>query len=248
MNSTKVVAITSWTKPGAVISSVRMQPPMRSLRSSTSTCAPLPAEQRRADQPVDAAADDDVIGLRSPRPPSLSLSAPAPARGSGCRCRSRIFSGAAIRIAPFGGSLSRLAEAREAVAVGLVHQVVRREGRIACRRPCRHRCRPSRVPQPTMPLPIRYSMQSTVGPGECGHVVSLAFRNSASLAVARVPVGAHHHPLARLIAPCLALPGLHAVGGEQKILVGRRLLAAVDDVDRARRTSCTGSVSVVPSA
>ena len=43
MNSTKVVAITSWTKPGAVISSVRMQPPMRSLRSSTSTLPPLPA-------------------------------------------------------------------------------------------------------------------------------------------------------------------------------------------------------------
>ena len=43
MNSTKVVAITSWTKPGAVISSVRMQPPMRSLRSSTSTLRALAA-------------------------------------------------------------------------------------------------------------------------------------------------------------------------------------------------------------
>ena len=63
MNSTKVVAITSWTKPGAVISSVRMQPPMRSLRSSTSTLRTLAGKHRRANQRVDAAADNDVIGL-----------------------------------------------------------------------------------------------------------------------------------------------------------------------------------------
>jgi hypothetical protein len=40
-NSTNVVAITSWTKPGAVISSVRMQPPTRSLRSTRRTLRPL---------------------------------------------------------------------------------------------------------------------------------------------------------------------------------------------------------------
>src|SRR5688572_33322004 len=45
MNSTKVVAITSWTKPGAVISSVRMQPPMRSLRSSSRTLPPFLASR-----------------------------------------------------------------------------------------------------------------------------------------------------------------------------------------------------------
>ena len=43
MKSTKVVAITSWTKPGAIISSVRMQPPISALRSSTSTRRPLPS-------------------------------------------------------------------------------------------------------------------------------------------------------------------------------------------------------------
>ena len=48
MKSTKVVAITSWMKPGAIISSVRMQPPISALRSSTTTLRPLaPASPRR---------------------------------------------------------------------------------------------------------------------------------------------------------------------------------------------------------
>jgi hypothetical protein len=42
-NSTKVAAITSWEKPGSVAASVRMQPPMRSSRSSSSTRSPFRA-------------------------------------------------------------------------------------------------------------------------------------------------------------------------------------------------------------
>ena len=61
MNSTKVVAITSWTKPGAVISSVRMQPPMTVVALEHQHLSALAGQHRRADQRVDAAADNDVI-------------------------------------------------------------------------------------------------------------------------------------------------------------------------------------------
>jgi hypothetical protein len=43
MNSTNVVAITSWVNPGNVTSSVRKQPPGRSDRSSSSTLSPFNA-------------------------------------------------------------------------------------------------------------------------------------------------------------------------------------------------------------
>ena len=70
MNSTKVVAITSCTKPGSVIASVRMQPPMRSLRSSTSTRCPL--------RPSSAAATSALMPLPTMMWSALAIRAVSP--------------------------------------------------------------------------------------------------------------------------------------------------------------------------
>ena len=64
-----------------------------------------------------------------------------------------------------------------------------------------------------------------------GHVVP-DVQELRLAAVAREPAGAHHHPFALVDRAVLFLPRLHAVGGEQEVLVGGGLLAAVDDVDR----------------
>ena len=47
-----------------------------------------------------------------------------------------------------------------------------------------------------------------------------------------VPVGAHHHPLARIDLSVLRLPSLDVFGSEQKVWVFGRLPGAVDHVDR----------------
>ena len=106
-NRTNVVAMTSCTKPGAVISSVRMQPPMRSLRSISSDLAPFAAEQSGRDQRVDPATDNHIVGRRHRvrQPPAYFFGTMASTR-SGLPVPLTIFNGAAIRIAPLGGSLS----------------------------------------------------------------------------------------------------------------------------------------------
>ena len=72
--------------------------------------AALAGEQRRADQRVDAAADNDVVGRAHSRRlrRRFSFFGTSASARIGLPVPCSIFSGAAIRIAPFGGSWSRL--------------------------------------------------------------------------------------------------------------------------------------------
>ena len=266
MKSTKVVAITSWMKPGAVISSVRMQPPMRSLRSSTSTFCALAGEHRRADQRVDAAADDDVIGIaHRSMPPALP--------GWGGRgeawtpvARMSLAAGALLlrhqrhRADRAAGALDRSSAARRsgsrpwAAACRGCKGWPDRSGwpcasgcapgmAAPCRRPRRHRCRCTAVPQPIAPRSMMYSMQSTVGPGECGPLAS-ALRNLSSelLRLSQSVRMTTHSP--RIDRAVLGFPGLDAVGRQQEVVVGGGFGRAVDDVDRRDEVLDVGIVSV----
>ena len=95
VNSGCQEAKTSWTKPGSVISAVRIAPPSQSFRSSTQTLHPLAREQRAGDERVDPAPDRDRVvaphrrltgspprGARSPRPAAPRASRGTPRRTS----------------------------------------------------------------------------------------------------------------------------------------------------------------------
>ena len=77
------------------------------------------------------------------------------------------FSGAAISTRALRRQLVEMAEAREAVAIGLVHQRMRGEGGFMP--PAEPASVPTvSEPQPITPFEIRYLIASAVGPGECG--------------------------------------------------------------------------------
>ena len=98
------------------------------------------------------------------------------------------------------------------------------------------------LPQPTMPLPIRYSITSAVGPGVWGPVPS-AFRNRASSCarLSQSDRSTTHSPA--LIAPCLASQAFTWSMVSRKSGFAAQSAAKSSTLTGAT-SRCTGKVSV----
>ena len=171
----------------------------------------LQRQQRPGDQRVDPGADDDVIGPHlSPRGTSASarIGEPVPCL---------IFSGAAIRIAPLAGSLSRLASDGQTEAVVLVQQVVRRERR-------GHAARLARIGADALAAPADDALADQIldhlgGRPRRVRAGLVGVQEQVFVMRALVPVGPQDDPFARVDRAMLGFPGLHMVDGQQEIRV-----------------------------
>src|ERR1700722_2981397 len=129
----------------------------------------------------------------------------------------------------FGRQLVEIAKARQAVTIGLVDKVVRREGRIHAAGRARIRADGFRSPADDV---LRQEIFDCLrGRPWRMRTLVVSVEECLSRPVALVPVGAQHHPTAGLDAAMLTLPFFYAVGSEHIVRILRGFLRAIDDAD-----------------